>query len=409
MSGDPTRWLDLACEIHRTLPVAAGYFEYYGYDSLFKAAGAAQCDLEKLDAANIRAFGIALTNGGAGYFEVGPNEFLPAGDPDWAFERLLRTYDAALADTLRCPRVRIVCTAADLTDDGADPLLRVLPLVTSHTWMRSLEDVEVLFQRGLRISHCAGIICKTWNRSCPETFVNGDPGPVLTSFGRDVVARMNELGMIIDVAHLSDESTEAILEISTRPIVDGHTGSRTAIPDGRGHGDSTLRKIAEKGGVVGIHFADHLYARRVWGQKYHPPSPDKPNPLRDWNRHLLAVTDDPEERMRLRKNRAAQEKFYTDQGIVPPNPAPKERVATIADMADHVEYLVNVMGVEHVALGGDVNGITADSWPLGCDHVGDLTVLSAELLCRGWSPEDLGKFISKNWLRVWRECLPAAA
>jgi membrane dipeptidase len=207
------------------------------------------------------------------------------------------------------------------------------------------------------------------------------------------------------MAHLSDESTEAILAVSTKPVIDGHTGSRSVIPDCRGHSDETLRKIADRGGVAGIHFADHLFTKKVWGKKY-PTGQPPPDPLWEYNRWLLAKTADPEERMRLRKNRAEQEKFYREHGLTPPPPASTERIATLADMADHIEHMVNVMGIEHVGLGGDVNGITAHSWPVGCDHVGELPHLTAELLRRGWKEERLEKFLSANWLRVFRECLP---
>ena len=254
--------LAAALDLHRRLPVAAPYFEYYGYDSLFKERGGAQCDLEKLDAAHVRAFGIALANGSAGYFQVGPEEFLPAGDADWAFERLLRNWDAAIENVRKCPRVRIVRSASDLPHIGDWKLeigssILVLPLLTSHTWMRDLKAVDALFARGLRISHAAGIICKRWCRSIPRTFVHGNDGPVFNDFGREVVARMNELGIVLDMSHMSDESTEAILEASTKPVVDGHTGSRTVIPCNRGHRDETLRKKIDKqkyvSGTVGLY------------------------------------------------------------------------------------------------------------------------------------------------------------
>jgi microsomal dipeptidase-like Zn-dependent dipeptidase len=419
--------LAAALKLHRRLPVAAPYFEYYGYDSLFKERGGAQCDLEKLDAAHVRAFGIALANGSAGYFQVGPDEFLPAGDADWAFERLLRNWDAAITNIRRCPRVRIVQTAADLPLNGnpgpigagrqseirnqkseiGDQQIAVIPLLTSHTWMRDLKAVDALFARGLRISHAAGIICKRWCRSIPRTFVHGNEGPVFNDFGREVVARMNELGIVLDMSHMSDESTEAILEASSKPVVDGHTGSRTVIPCNRGHRDATLRKIADKGGVVGIHFADHLFTPKVWGPKYPMEEGKGPQPLWEWNRHLLKTVVDPEERMRLRKNRAEQEKFFEARNLTTPPPPSEERLATVADMADHVEHLVKVMGIEHVGLGGDVNGITAHSWPFGCDHVGELPCLTAEFLRRGWKEADLEKFLSANWFRVWRDCLPS--
>jgi microsomal dipeptidase-like Zn-dependent dipeptidase len=407
----PSPHLAAALDLHRRLPVTAPYFEYYGYDSLFKERGAPQCDLEKLDAAHMRALGIALANGGAGYFQVGPEEFLPAGDADWAFERLLRNFDAAMEDVRRCPRVRVVQSGPDLPPVAHGSWVMghsilVLPLVTSHTWMRDLAAVDAMFARGLRISHCAGVICRAWNRPCPSTRMNGAEAPVLTRFGREVVARMNELGIVLDMAHMSDESTEAILEASTKPVVDGHTGSRTVIPHGRGHRDATLRRLADKGGVAGIHFADHLFTPKVWGSKY-PLSSPASDPLWQWNRHLLDGVADPEERMRLRKDRAEQEKFYRARGLAPLPPASTERLATVADMADHVEHLVKVMGIEGVGLGGDVNGIAAHSWPLGCDHVGELPRLTAELLRRGWMEADLEKFLSANWLRVWRECLPS--
>ena len=413
MTADPlvsSPHLDAAIALHRRLPVTAPYFEYYGYDSLFRERGAPQCDLEKLDAANVRAFGIALANGGAGYFQLGPEDFLPAGDANWGFDRLLRNFDAALADVRKCPRVRVVQSASDLPPVGDWSLvighsILVLPLVTSHTWMRDLAAVEEMFARGLRISHCAGIICHAWNRSFPPTRVHGRQAPVLNEFGREIVARMNELGIVLDMAHMSDESTEAILEASAKPVVDGHTGSRTVIPHGRGHRDATLRKLADKGGVAGIHFADHLFTPKVWGAKY-PTAPTAQDPLWEYHRWLLDTVADPEERMRLRKNRAEQEKFFRAHGLAPLPPASTERLATVADMADHVEHLVKVMGIEGVGLGGDVNGITAHSWPLGCNHVGELPHLTAELLRRGWEEADLEKFLSTNWLRVWRECLP---
>jgi microsomal dipeptidase-like Zn-dependent dipeptidase len=403
-------FLPQARALHQRLPVTVPYFEYYGYDSLFKERGAAQCDLEKLDAAHVRVFGIALANGGAGYFQIGPNEYLPAGDADWAFDRLLRNFDAARETVQKCPRVQVVRTTRDLPGLGDRPSatgnsIHVIPLVTSHTWMVNLEAVDEMFRRGLRISHCAGLICNTWNRSFPPTKVNGHEAPVFTELGRELVARMNELGIVLDMAHMSDESTEAILAASSKPVMDGHTGSRTIIPHSRGHSDATLRKIAQSGGVAGIHFADHLFTPKVWGTKYSTGQP-KSDPLWQYNRWLLAKTADPDERMRLRKSRAEQEKFYRDHNLTPPPPASTERIATLADMADHIEHMVNVMGIEHVGLGGDVNGITAHSWPLGCDHVGELPHLTAELLRRGWRAEHLEKFLSANWLRVFRDCLP---
>jgi|GEM_PF-2153563 len=404
--ADVLPFLDQAQAIHRKIPVAAPYFEYYGYDSLFAETGAAQCDLEKMDAAGMRALGIALANGGASYFEIGPNEFLPAGDADWAFENLLRNFDTALATIEKCPRVRVVGRASELTPDPADPAIYVLPLVTSHTWMKDLAAVDAMFARGLRISHCGGVICHTWNRPAPSTKVHGKEGPMMTDFGREVVARMNELGMILDMAHVSDESTAEIIKASSKPVIDGHTGSTSKVPKCRGHNDATLKLIADSGGVAGIHFADHLYCVRVWEKKYAPAIGTDSKANWAYNRHLLEKYPAASDRARMRKNSAEREKFFRDNNLTAPPRGSSERIATVRDMADHIDHLVNVMGIEHVGLGGDVNGITSHSWPAGVDHVGDLPVLTAELLRRGWSEDATVKFLSANWLRVFRECLP---
>lgn len=392
-----------ALALHRRIPVLAGYFEYYGYDSLFMETGAPQCDLEKLDASNVRGFGIALANGGGPLLALGPDEGAAMGDADWAFERLLHRFDAAMESIRACPRVRVAAVSSDFAPRADDESIHVIPLVTSHLWMRDIAAIDALFARGLRISHCAG---ETWCRSFKAPLVNGRRPPVLSEFGREAVARMNALGIIPDMAHMSDESAQAIVEASTKPVMDGHTCSRTAVPHSRGLSDDTLRKIADGGGVAGVHFADHLFTARVWGPKYPIGPPPGAEAMWAWHRHLLTVIRDPDQRMQMRKNRAEQEKFFRANDLTPPAPASAERIATVADMAEQIERLVSVMGLEHVGLGGDVNGITNHSWPIGMDHVGQFPNLTAELLRRGWAEEDVEKLLFRNWLRLFRDGLP---
>jgi len=404
-------WIEHARDIHRRVPGVAAYLEMYGYDSLFAERGGRQCDLEKLDAAGIRTFGCALANGGVSYFQVGPEEFDVAGPPEWARENLRTLYDAALDEARRCPRVRLIRTARDLAPDPPNGRIGILPLVTGHSWMTDLSALEEFFARGVRICHVGHSTCALWCRAHPGFRIQGKRAPVFNEYGRQVVARLNELGIVIDLAHLTDESALAIIEASDKPVMDGHTGSRTLVPHSRGLSDPVLRALAESGGCAGVHFADHLFTAKVWGPKYAPPGRPPAREPRLWayNRHLIATVKDPYERARLRKNREAQEAFFHEHNLPPDPPLPSaaERLATVADLADQIEHLVNVMGIEHVGLGGDVNGIDDHQWPLGMDHVGELPHLTAELLRRGWSEEDLERFLSRNWRRVFAECLPA--
>jgi microsomal dipeptidase-like Zn-dependent dipeptidase len=399
--------VDDALALHASLRVAAPYFEYYGYDSLFAEQGASQCDLQKLDTAHIRLLGVAVANGSRGYFQVGPDELEVAGDSDWAHERLLKAFDAGMATITKCQRVRLVKKSSDVDRNDEPDAINVLPLVTGHAWMRSADDLRLLFDRGLRMCHVASLSCDRWCRHYPVKKVAGRVPLVFNDAGRELVSAMNELGVIIDLAHCSDESSAAILEVSKRPLIDGHTSSRTIVPRCRGHEDATLKRIADGGGVVGIHFADHMFCPKVWDAgKYGSDDTASATSLEKFNRHLLSIESDPDRRMTLRKDRSAQAAFYASHGLTAAAPPPQQRLATVADMADHVEHLVNVMGVEHVGLGGDVNGITLHSWPVGCDHVGELPHMTAELLRRGWAENDLAKFLAGNWSRVFRECLP---
>lgn len=400
-------YIERAVELHATLAVAAGYFEYYGYDSLFAESGAAQCDLAKLDRAHVRLFGIAVANGSANYFQVGPDDFELAGDRDWAHARLLRLYDDAMLQVRRCPRVRVIRWRDELDAPRSPDTIDVLPLITGHAWMRTTDDIRTLFDRGLRISHSASLSCAHWCRSYPIALIRGQIAPAFNEEGRAAVACMNELGIAIDLAHYSAESAREVILVSTKPVIDGHTGSRSINPSCRGHTDETLKMIADRGGVAGIHFADQLWTHKVWARKYDPDAGKKPHPLWDYNRELLARVSDPDERSRLRKSSAARQAFFAARGFVEP-PVSQERIGSVMDMADHLDHMVNVMGIEHVGLGGDVNGITMHAWPAGCNHVGELPHLTAELMRRGWSNDALQKFLADNWRRVFRETLPAA-
>jgi membrane dipeptidase len=239
------------------------------------------------------------------------------------------------------------------------------------------------------------------------------PGPVLTDFGRAVIARMNELGIVLDTAHASEASARAIVEASRKPVIDSHTTSRDLVPSSRGHSDETLKMIAKSGGVVGVHFADHLIAQSAWRTKYSmleadglPRSGFKPR-VWEYNRHLLGLTSDPDERNRLRRDERAQEAYYLARDLSPDPPVPPVRAATVSQLADVTDYLVGVVGIEHVGIGGDVNGIDDHQWPEGMDHLGQLPHLTVELLSRGYKRDALERLFSANWLRVYAACLPA--
>lgn len=397
-------WRDLLPEakaIHWDAPVFLGYVNFD--DSPFLPRGGRQADLEKLEAAGVRTWVASI--GFGCYFQTGPEDFVLAGSNEWLREQQFWRVEYVSDKIRACPQTRLVASRADLAD-ADDGTIGVIIHLTGNNHTTDVETVDEFFRRGVRASHPAMDYHNLWCRGAREVRVNGRLAPILSGFGREVIARMNELGIVLDTAHMCDPSACELIRASRRPVIDSHTGSRTLAPSSRGLSDETFRLLADKGGVIGIHLADHMLTDQAQRRKY--AAVDGPSP--GWfayNRHVVESTDDPAERLRLRRNQDAKRTFYQQHGFAPEPTSPSIRGATLGDMADAIDHLVDVAGIEHVAIGGDVNGIEAHQWPKGMDHIGELPHLTAMLLARKYSHEALHKLLAGNWRRVYTECLPA--
>jgi microsomal dipeptidase-like Zn-dependent dipeptidase len=389
-----------ARDLHRKIPVFLGYCVFH--PEQFQPRGGRQSDLEKFDAAGVRTF-IASVGFGYGsplqpYLQIGPHEYVLAGSDEWLLQRQLKRIEELVAAIKKCPRTRLITRAGHLAP-GKDNTIGVIIHLIGNNHTVSVDTVDTFFQRGVRATHPA---MEYHNRWCSSQ--RGRSAPILTGFGRKVIARMNRLGIVIDTAHASDASAQAIIEASAKPVNDSHTTSRDLVPWSRGLGDKTLLRVARSGGVVGIHFADHMLVANAWRRKYAKAAGFS----RQWryNKHILTLTKDPDERIRLRNDRKAQEKFFRAHRLPPDPPRPTVRAAKLSDLADAIDYLVKKLGIDHVGIGGDVNGIDEDSWPEGMEHIGQLPRLTAELLRKGYKENQLRKILSDNWRRVYAKGLP---
>lgn len=210
----------------------------------------------------------------------------------------------------------------------------------------------------------------------------------LSPFGREVVAEMNRLGMLVDLSHVSDETFDDAIEIVTAPPIASHSSCRHFTPGfERNLDDERIARLAAKGGVLQINFGSSFLtaAANAWS-------------LEAWKAEQAFRTE------RGAKEGSAELDAFR-AAYVERHPMPR---ATLADVVAHVEHVIEVAGVDHVGLGSDFDGV-GPTLPTELADVSMYPNLIAALLARGHSETDVEKIAGGNLLRVWREAERVAA
>ncbi len=196
----------------------------------------------------------------------------------------------------------------------------------------------------------------------------------LTPFGERVVKEMNRLGMLVDISHVAPSTMADALRVSQAPVIASHSSAFALAPHPRNVPDDILKLVAKNGGVVMVNFYSGFIV------------PEYARKSAEARRELRAKYADPKE------FHEAFERWYEE------NKFPR---GTIGDVADHIDHIVQVAGIDHVGIGGDFDGVT--SVPVGLEDVSCYPRLTEELLRRGYSETDVHKILGGNVLRAFRE------
>jgi membrane dipeptidase len=346
---------DLPWEI-RNDKHAAGRVELYD----LRGSVAGQTDIARL-----RQGGV-----GAQFWSV----YTPAEAADHYARRQLEQIELATRIIGRYPDTfSFARTVADVRAARASRrIASLLGLEGGHAIENSLGALRAYYDLGVRYMTLTHNVHTDWADSAAFPPVHGG----LTEFGEQVVLEMNRLGMLIDLSHVADETMDDALRVSKAPVIFSHSSARALCDVPRNVPDAILERLAVNGGVVMVTFVAGFVDPAV-------AAVEKPA-NEEFKRRAQGVTL--EERERLQKE-------ILDK---------LERPATsVARVADHIDHIRKVAGVEHVGIGSDFDGAT--NLPVGLSDVSMYPNLFAELIRRGWSDRDLELLAGGNVLRVMEQ------
>ncbi len=275
--------------------------------------------------------------------------------------------------------LELALTAADVERIfAAGKVASLIGAEGGHSIACSLGVLRVLHRLGVRyltLTHNANV---PWADSATDIPAAGG----LTTFGRQVVAEMQRLGMLVDLSHTAPGTMRDAFDVAEAPVIYSHSSARALCDHPRNVPDEMLARLPGNNGVCMVTFVPAFVSQAC----------------RDWEQALDAEM---QRRGMDTGDRAARATVRQDHARG--NPAPR---ATLAQVADHAGHVREVAGIDHVGLGGDFDG--TEDLPDGLADVSCYPALIAELLDRGWSEQDCARLAGGNVLRVMREAESAA-
>ena len=243
-----------------------------------------------------------------------------------------------------------------------------------------LAALKHFYDRGIRYITLAHSLS---NHISDSSYDDNKPWQGLSDFGVEVVKEMNRFGIMVDVSHVSDDAFWDVLEVSSAPVIASHSSVREFTPDWeRNMDDDMIRALAEKGGVIQINFGSSFISEEA--RAYDTPR---------WAAGQAWMAANPEKTMSDLVHEWLPQ-YVADNGPYP--------FASLDDVLDHFDHVVALVGVDHVGIGSDFDGV-GDSLPTGLKDVAGYPNLIEGLLRRGYSEEDIRKILGENLLRVWEQ------
>jgi membrane dipeptidase len=278
------------------------------------------------------------------------------------------------------PEQFAVVTSPDQIQSNMDKGIVSLPMGMENgsPMEGDLANLHHFFDRGIRYITLTHSRC---NHIGDSSYDEERTWHGLSPFGVELVQEMNKVGMMVDISHVSDETFSAVMATSQAPVIASHSSCRHFTPDfERNMSDEMIQELAEGGGVLQINFGSAFLLGEAQKQSWDY-----------WDQYQLFIEEhngeaSPEDRAEFK------EAYWSEH---------KKITGNITTIADHIDHVVDLVGIDHVGIGSDYDGI--GTLPVGMEDVSTYPNLIEELLIRGYSRTDIEKILSGNLIRVWKE------
>ncbi len=297
-----------------------------------------------------------------------------------SMRRAMELIDATYREVEKHPRDLAMCTTAVQIRQAKrqSKICILMGIEGGYAIENSLHALRNFYRLGIRYMTLTHNVTHNW----ADSHVTEPKHGGLNDFGREVVKEMNRLGMLVDISHVSVDTMNDVLDVTTAPIIASHSSARAVNDHTRNVPDDVLKRVAKNGGVIMVNFYTAFLDARSRKEENDRSARLKPQ--------LDAL------REQFKNDRqgflAAQRKLYSENPIYYP---------PYTVIVDHIDHIKKVAGIDHVGLGSDYDGIP--SLPTGMNGAEDTPVLTYEMLRRGYSETDIRKVLGENFLRAFSQ------
>ncbi|MFN8573170.1 MAG: dipeptidase [Gemmatimonadaceae bacterium] len=308
-----------------------------------------------------------------------PASFVKAGGATYALEQI----DVIHRMIAQSPSLGYATTADEIVQQHAKgKIASLIGIEGGYAIENSLANIRMFHRLGVRYMTLTHGGNTAWADAATEPPVHGG----LTKFGEAVVREMNRVGMMVDISHVSDGTMSDAIRVSEAPVIFSHSSARALADHARNVPDSILALVPKNGGIVMVNifpgFVNATAAKQAAGAL-------------DKEREFMAkYPDDAKRASREYVQWLSDMMEHMESG-------------TLAEVADHIDHIVKVAGIDHVGYGADFGSLT--NHPKGLEDVSRYPYLTAELLRRGYTDAQVKKIIGENFLRVMRQVEQTAA